>query len=165
MEVTSPTIYYWKKTFFSNSYKVFKKEEKVGLLSQKWFSQDARAKIGLEELSFKSYSIFSSEINIIDKNNIHIGRIKYNIWKTEADIQLNGDNYYCKMDGFFSFNVVVRKSKINPTGLIIVKGNSQKGEVQDYHNNSKLILCGIYLMNYYIEFWVSLILIGFLLYI
>lgn len=98
---------------------------------------------------------------IKDRNSVSIGRIKYSIWKTEAEIQLNGENFYCKTDGFFSFSVIIKKRKTDSTDLITLTGSSQKGEIQNNQNDSKLILCAMYLMNYYIEFWVSLILMIF----
>lgn len=160
IKLTSPEIR-WKKGHFSNIYLIFKNDREVGHLTQKYFSQNAEGRLNETQLIFKSSNPFCQKVEILDQNRKSLGLIKYNLWKTEAELQLNGKVYRCKMDGLFKFSLSIYHEHAE---LFKFEGSSTKGVVKGEEIEDEMILSGLYLMNYYIELFVSIVLIVFVVF-
>lgn len=160
IKLTSPEIR-WEKGFLSNKYVIFKNKLEVGSLTQKYFSQNAEGRLNESQLTFESSNLFGQKIEIFDQYRRPLGLIKYNLWKTEAELQLNGKVYRCKMDGLFKFSLSIYHLHAE---LFKFEGSSTKGAVEGDEIDDEMILCGLYLMNYYMELLVSIVLIVFVVF-
>lgn len=151
----------WKKKLFSNQFRIYQNQESIGSLIQKWLSQDAEGKLGNEVVYFEGSGLFSQHVNILGENKSPIGSLKYNFWKTEATLELSHQTYQCKMKGFFSYSLSIMTEK-EGRELYKFKGDDSKGTIDRLAEaNNHLLLCGLYLMNYYVETIVSSALIVF----
>ncbi len=139
----------WKKGLFSSKYKLFDNNNvEIGDFSQSAFSGTSIGKINESKLKFRKKSFFSSETEITDLNsNQLIGNIKFNGWRSKADIKINDKNYLWKYDNFWHSKWSIYE---NGQQLVNYKSSTTYGNIESLIENDLLILSGFYVYNYYV---------------
>jgi hypothetical protein len=139
----------WKKGFFSSKYELFSKNVKIGELTEKMFSNTSKGLLNNHKIEFKKKGLFNSQTDITDKElNKVIGGIKFNSWKSKAEINLNDKSYLLKSIGFWGnkWNLLENNEKI-----IDYKSSTLSGKIESKVNDQIILLIGLYTMNYYIR--------------
>ena len=139
----------WKKGFFSSKYELFSKNVKIGELTEKMFSNTSKGILNNHKIKFEKKGLFSSQTDITDSElNKVIGGIKFNSWKSKAEINLNEKSYLLKSIGFWGnkWNLLENNEKI-----IDYKSSTLNGKIESKVNDQIILLIGLYTMNYYIR--------------
>ncbi|SEL09408.1 hypothetical protein SAMN04487910_1698 [Aquimarina amphilecti] len=138
----------WKKDFFSSKYALLSSNQNIGEFNQHSFSNFSIGKLNDTKLKFKKKVFFNSEIDIIDLTlNKPIGSIKFNSWRGGTIISLNGDSYKWNHDNFWNSKWSISQ---NQKRLIHYKSSTKTGLIESSVDNESLILCGLFVHNYYL---------------
>ncbi len=143
----------WKKGLFSSKYKLYDKEEKIGDFRQKAFSHSSVGSINGTKIKFTKKGFFSSETAITDlSTNEPIGTVKFNTWGNKAEITLDEKTYHWKYDTFWSTRWSISDDQQQ---LITYKSAfTSGGQIEAYMYNDILLLCGLYVYNYYLAWMI-----------
>ncbi len=151
------TILHWNKGFLNQDYKIYSNDTLVGTLKGQTWSRNAEAKINSRKLWFKVNGVFNQDIQIIDaENDLVIGTIKYNTWMTKATIDYPGGVANWKYNNFWCTKFCITD---NEGKEINYHGSSSGGRIEFDNHNDLMILSGLYLLNYYWQKSVTLLLV------
>ena len=137
----------WKKPFFSDSYSIYSANQIVGILKDKTFSHSATGKLKGKEYTFKTIGIFKQTTKIIDNSeNKVIGTIDYSNWMTKATLSISGKSIFWKYDNCWNTRWSIHNNKDIE---IKYAGSSSGGTIECNYDDPLLILCGLFVTNYY----------------
>ncbi|PKP36173.1 MAG: hypothetical protein CVT98_08765 [Bacteroidetes bacterium HGW-Bacteroidetes-15] len=141
--------YNWTKGLFSSTYNIYTDSTHVGSLKNKSFSQSAIGSINGKNYIFKTKGFFKQHTDIITSDNILIGRINFNSWKTKAQIVFKDRTVVLRAE-----NIWNTKWKLFDTnGLHLnYSGSSTKRRIEAIEDNELQFLIGLFVINY---FWQS----------
>ncbi len=146
----------WKKGLFSSKYKLFENNIEVGYFSPSAFSSTSIGKLKESKLKFRTKGFFSSETEIIDLNSKQlIGNIKFNSWRSKAEIKIKDKNYLWKYGNFWHSKWSISE---NGQQLVNYQSSTTCGDVEALIENNSLILCGFYVYNYYV-LWMIIVVV------
>ena len=139
----------WKKGIFSSKYELFLKNIKIGEISEKMFSNTSKGTLNKNKIKFIKKGFFNSQTEITDLElNKVIGDIKFNSWKSKAEIKLNNKNYLLKSIGFWGYKWSLFE---NNEKIVDYKSSTLSGKIESKINDQIVLLTGLYTMNYYIR--------------
>ena len=144
----------WKKGLFSGTYKIFSGNTQIGTLSKRSFSQTSEAEMNGKNYTFRTKGFFKQSTEVYDEFDKLIGEIKYNSWKTKAQINLNTKYYYWKYNTDWNTKWTIQgddKTQINACT------NSFGGSIKTNTDNELAILTGLYVNNYYTQMTVGVL--------
>ncbi len=137
----------WKNKSFSSTNQIFLGDELLGELKNHSFKQTAEGHLGQKSYRFETKGLFKQETRIIDgKSDVLIGNISYNSMMTKATIQLKGRSIYWKYDNTWQ----TRWSLGDDQGTLMkFSGGMIKGTIACEEIDELLLLCGMFVTNYY----------------
>lgn len=138
----------WKKSLFSNTYRIYSNGRLIGKLEERRFSNSADGIINGEEYIFKTNGLFTwRHTEIINaRNNKVIGKITYSEWRTKATLTAPDKKANWKYDNIWN----TRWSISSSTGIKIkYAGSTTSGKIDANADDSLLLLSGLYVTNYY----------------
>ena len=147
----------WKKNFFSTLFTIHSNDQQVGKLNNELFSQNAVAELHGMKCHFRTKGFFGQQTEIIDPlDNKTIGTIAFNDWMTSATISIGTEKLQWKYDNLWN-----TRWRVSDAGGIDVtySGYSTSGQIDSNTQEPLIILCGLYVTNY---FW-QMILVCFLI--
>src|SRR5690606_21243225 len=137
--------------------KLFNHNEEIGRLRQSAFSNLSEASLRDTKLKFKNKGGFSYKTEITDLNsNELIGTIKSNSWGTKIIITFTQKEYSWKNDNFWGTKWSISEPQQK---LISYKSSSNKGEIEATTDNNVLLLCGLFIYNYYVTIMTLVVII------
>lgn len=147
----------WEKGLFSKTYSIYTNNQLVGKLTDKIFSQSASGEMNGKEYTFRTKGLFKQHTEILDnKENRVIGEITYNSWMTKATLSVLGKMINWKYDNIWNTKWSIFDSEeIN----INYTGSSMKGNIDSSTDDALLLLCGLFVTNYYWQ-WTAVILVA-----
>lgn len=150
----------WSKGAFSNLYNIFKNGQQIGKLKDQTFSQKSDGELNGQQYRFQTKGVFNQRTEIYDTSaDKLIGEIKYNSWMTKAAIELNGKTYNWKYTNTWQ----TKWSIFNDEGVELnFAGSSTKGHLETNIEEASLILCGLFVTNYYWQMTIAVIVAVFL---
>ncbi|WP_108801957.1 hypothetical protein [Aquimarina sp. Aq107] len=138
----------WKKDLFSSKYRLRSHNQNVGEFDQYSFKNFSIGKLNDTKLKFEKKGFFNSETHIIDLNlNQPIGSIKFSNWGSGTTISLNGNNYRWNYDNFWHSKWSISQ---NQKRLIHYNSSTTSGLIESSVDSESLMLCGLFVHNYYI---------------
>lgn len=139
---------------FSGIYNINSDGRHIGYLKDKSFSQIATGEINGKQYIFRTKGFINQNTEIINcAENIVVGDINYNTWKTSATISINNKITHWKCDNIWN----TKWSMFNSDGLFIkFSGSSSKGQIESEVNDELLVLTGLFVINYY---WQAMIVV------
>lgn len=145
----------WKKSLLSSTYSIYSNEQIIGRLESKTFSQSAIGELNGKEYTFKTKGLLNQNTEIIDtKENKVIGEITYNTWMTKATISVSNQSVNWKYDNMWNS----KWSLFDQEGTEIkYAGSSTKGTIESNSDDALLLLCGLFVTNYYWQMSVAVI--------
>jgi hypothetical protein len=151
-------IYNWEKALFSDTYTLFSEKRKMGYFEDNFFSKTKIGVFNEEKFHFRAVGLWKQYCEILDSNKSKIGEIKFNSWMSKADISIGDKTYKWQYD-----NILNSKWKVyNGLGTeLFYKSKLNKGEITTNTNDSLLILCGLYVQNYLLQYSIVLFVIFF----
>jgi hypothetical protein len=137
----------WKKSFLSNTYSIYSNGHLIGKLVEKTFSKSGNGILNGEKFSFNTSGFFIQHTDIIDvKVNKVIGEITYSNWMTKATVVTFNNKANWKYDNPWN----TKWSISNSSGIQIkYAGSSANGRIDSNTDDSLLLLCGLFVTNYY----------------
>lgn len=137
----------WTKTFFSETFIIFKENKQIGFLKNDLLSTVAFSSLQQNNYEFRTTGFLNQITQIYDsQSKMLIGNIRYD-WSGAARIELlNGEIYFFKRKGF-SVNKWVITNKAG-TVLHYYK-NVGGGEIKYKDENELLLLTGLFVGDYY----------------
>lgn len=137
----------WKKGFFSSKYRLFENNIEIGEFKQSSFGSTSHGKIKGANIQFKKKGAFNSETDITDVNtNQSIGSIKFNGWRSKAEITIHNKKYQWKYENFWHSKWSISE---NEKQVMFYYSSSSTGRIESFIENDLLLLCGFYVYNYY----------------
>jgi hypothetical protein len=129
--------------------------QQIGKIKDKTFSQTANGELNGKEYTFKTKGFFKQHTEIIDRSeNKVVGEITYNNWMTKATILVNTKKINWKYDNLWNS----KWSIYNSEGVNIkYSGSSTSGQIDSNTDDSLLILCGLFVTNYYWQMSVAVL--------
>lgn len=145
----------WKKNFLSNLYSIYSNDHQIGELREKTFSQTAHGHLNGKSYTFKTSGFFKQYTQIIDSTeNRVIGKISYNSWMTKAFISIDNKIINWKYDNLWN----TKWSVFDSEGLNInYAGSSASGQIDSNSADALLLLCGLFVTNYFWQMSVAVI--------
>ena len=155
-----PSNLTWEKKIFPNLYRIYENRKQIGQLKDKPFSQTAKAQLNDQQYSFRTKGFFKQRTEIRDNSgNRVLGEINYSQWKTKATISLDNEVIHWKYDNSWNTSWSVYDEK----GIKIkYKGSFSNGNIQGSTNDALLLLCGLYITNYYWQTSIAVLIIIFM---
>ena len=160
------TILSWKRRAFSSTYQIYADDRSIGQLQDQSFRQTAEGRINKNKYAFKTKGLFKQETQIMDGDSKKIiGKISYNSMMTRATIELPDRTLSWKYDNTWQTRWRIYDEEQT---LMRFAGRSFKGSIEFEQADDLLVLCGLYVTNYYqqamiavfvavfIPFWVTL---------
>ncbi len=140
---------HWKNRLFSRSYTLHSNGRWVGKLRDKPFSQISTGELNDKQYKFITSGFCKQHTSIIDTTeNRNVGEISYSNWMTKATLSLNKKTYYWKYNNFMN----TKWSIFNAEGIRInFSGTSVSGQIETNTDDPLLLLCGLYVKNYYLQ--------------
>ena len=150
----------WEKQFFSSIYSIYSDSQIVGKLRDKSFSHTAIGELKGKQYTFKTKGLFSQNTEIIDnKENKVIGKITYSSWMTKATLSIINKSLQWKYDNVWN----TRWSLFDKEGLEIkYTGSSTSGRIESNTDDPLLLLCGLFVTNYYWQVSIAVMLLIFI---
>lgn len=145
----------WKKGLLSSTYNIYSKNQLVGKLTDKTFSQSAIGELDGKKYTFRTTGIFNQHTEILDnRENKVIGTITYNSWMTKATISISGKTINWKYG-----NVWQTKWSIFDSGGIKINytGSSTNGNIESSTDDALLVLSGLFVTNYYWQMFIVIL--------
>jgi hypothetical protein len=141
------TNLHWKKGIFKSAFEIFSGEINVGRIKDDSWRQSGFGELNGKKYLFKTKGFFNKETEIIDsRNNVTIGKITYNSWKTKANIEYDKGTIDWKYDNGWNTKWSVSDNR----GTILkYHGSLTKGEIEINVQDELLILSGLYISNYF----------------
>lgn len=139
----------WTKGALSSTYKIFEHGRQVGHLHDKALKQRSEGEIRGRKFRFKTNGFFKQHTQIIDlQTDMQIGSIQYNSWMNKAEIELNNKKYHWKYDNGWQ----TKWSIADDSGQSLrFAGGMSKGSVEGNNPDDLLVLCGLFVTNYYTQ--------------
>lgn len=150
----------WEKGLFSKTYKIYANNQLVGNLVDKTFSQSASGELDGGRYTFRTKGVFKQHTEILDnKENKVIGQIIYNSWMTKATLSVLGKTISWKYD-----NVWNTKWNIFDKDGISIKytGSTISGKIDSNTDDALLLLCGLFVTNYYRQMFIVILIAVFI---
>jgi hypothetical protein len=147
----------WKKEIFTSTYSIYSNNQLIGKLKDKTFSQSASGELNGRKYIFRTKGLFKQHTEILDEaENRVIGEINYNTRMTKASLYINNKEASWKYD-----NMRNTKWRIFDTEGIEIKytGTSRKGQIDANTDDELLLLCGLFVTNYYWQ-WTIIFLVA-----
>lgn len=143
----------WEKDFFSNLYNIYSNSQQIGKLKNKPFSQTASGELNGKEYIFKTKGFLQQRTEIIDSiEDKVVGEITYNNWMTKATITVANKTIGWKYDNFWN----TKWSIFSSEGINIkYSGSSTNGQIDSNIDDALLLLCGLFVTNYYWQMTVA----------
>lgn len=145
----------WKKGLLSSLYQIYENGIRIGYLKDKTISQSSIGLIDDKEYLFHTRGFLNQHTLIFDNyENKLIGEIRYNNWMNKATITINDKTVYWKYDNLFNTKWSLFDSEeVN----IRYSGSSLSGHINSNTNNSLLLLCGLFVTNYYWQLTIAIV--------
>ncbi len=146
----------WSKKIFSNTYTISKNGESVGYMKgTEFLSKTSQARLFDNEYTFVSENWNNTKVKIYKKGKPeHISDIKFNGFKSRAEISYQGEIYELKF-----LDIWQSKWQISINGKSILmssKSSLSGGQADIGEDHKELLLIALYTSNYFYT-------IGFLL--
>jgi hypothetical protein len=141
--------YQWDKGLFSNTYEIKDDQHNiVGELSGMGLTTDKMGSLYNQKAFFESEGLFKNATVIRDPETLQqIGYIKFNSWKTQATIYLNGKEYLWKYDNWKQTSWKI----IGPDTELRFKSPFSDGNMLVPADHHILALAGLYIRNHYMQ--------------
>lgn len=137
----------WKKKLFSSSTQVYSNWQLVGQLKKEIFSNSCACNLNDDQYYFKIKVFFNQKTDIIDlKENKVIGEITYSTWRTNAKVVLFDQQTNWKYDNIWNTKWSMANSSETQIRFV---GSQTSGEIESNTDNILLIMCGLFIPNYY----------------
>jgi DNA-binding beta-propeller fold protein YncE len=145
----------WRKGLFSNTYKIYSNDRLIGTLKDELFSQKAIGEFNGMRYLFKNRGFFKQTTEIIDltKNEV-FGKITYGKWRSKAIISVNDESSNWKYDNLWNTKWSIFDTKGTK---IKYTGSSTSGKIESNSENILFLLSGLYVINYYWQLSVAVI--------
>ncbi|MDQ2180804.1 hypothetical protein, partial [Marinifilum sp. D714] len=149
----------WRKNIFSTLYRIYSNGQQIGILKDKMFSQTANGELNGKKYTFNTKGCLDKCTEIIDHSeNKVIGNVTYNTWMTKATILINNRKIDWTYDNVWN----TRWSIFNTEGINIkYSGSSASGQIHSNTDDSLLLLCGLYVTNYYWQMTITVLIAVF----
>lgn len=149
----------WEKGLFSNTYSIYANNQLVGKLTDKAFSKTSTGELDGNRYTFRTIGLFNQHTEILDNKNNVIGEITYNSWMTKATLRILGKTINWNYD-----NIRNTRWSIFDSGGIDIKysGSYTKGKIDSSTDDALLLLCGLFVTNYYRQMFVVILLAVFI---
>ena len=150
----------WKRSFFSNMYRIYSNGQLVGKLQEKTFSKSADGVLNGEKYSFRTNGIFTQQTVIIDvKDNKVIGEITYSNWRSKATLVTLSNKVYWTYDNPWN----TKWSISNSSGIKIkYAGSSTSGRIDSNTEDALLLISGLFVTNYYRQVSIAVLIAVFI---
>ena len=144
-----------KSGLFRNTCKIYSKDLQMGQLKENTWSGTAEGELNGKKFIFKTQGFSRQKTLIINPlNNDIIGEISYHAWMTKATIRIGDKVFNWKYDNWLN----TKWSIYSPEEILIqYSGSFLKGEISNGMNEELLILTGLFVINYYWQTTVVLI--------
>ncbi len=139
--------YQWKKDLLSYTYHIYKENQLIGSLTSKSFSQISEGILDGKSYTFVTKGFFNQNTDIIDSSSKNvIGHIDYNSSMTKATLTLSGKTIHWKYDNAWN----TKWSITDESGTVInYAGSSGNGHFEANTDDALLLLCGLFVTNYF----------------
>jgi len=113
------------------------------------FKQKSDGEIHGKKYRFSTQGLFKQQTEIIDlQTGQQIGSIHYNSWMNKAEIKLHKRSWHWRYDNAWQ----TRWSITNSSGKQLnFAGGMNKGTMEGYDPEDLLVLCGLFVTNYYTQ--------------
>ncbi|MGQ1910140.1 hypothetical protein ACT3CE_10155 [Marinifilum sp. RC60d5] len=138
----------WKKSIFTNTYKIYSESKEIGQLTKHKFSAWSEAEMNGKKFKYYSKGFFKRSSEIYDESDVKIGDIKFTAWKRKAEIHLNSNYQYWRYNTLFNTKWVMQNDKqiqINSSA------NTFSGSIETNAEDEISILTGLFVTNHYRE--------------
>lgn len=141
------TYLQWKKGIFKSTYEILSGESFIGNLRPDSWGNIGKGELNGKKYIFETKGFFNPETLInTTENNLPIGKITYNSWKTRATIECGNKAYMWKYDNAWNTKWSVSDSE----GILMrYHGSFTKGDIEIKVADEMLILSGLYITNYF----------------
>ena len=130
-----------KKGFFPSVYNIHSKDQQIGTLKDKIFSQTSDGEIKGTKYTFKTKGIFKQHTKIIDNREKNvIGQISNNSCLTKASIKVFDKTTIRKYDNIWNTKWSVTDSEGNH---INYSGHSTSGQIDSTRENDLFLLADL----------------------
>lgn len=136
----------WKNRFLSSDYNLYQGEEHVGQLSGNWLRNRSAGHLGEANYTFQTRGFWKPKTIVSDAGGNVLGEIRYNNWMTKAVLKLNDKEVTWKYKNIWNTKWEIRTSVGEE---VFAKNHTFSGNVTTNSEDSLLILMGLYVMNYY----------------
>lgn len=137
----------WKKKAWSNIYIIYSDGQQIGMLREKTFSNTVYGEFNGKTYSFKTKGFFKQHTEITGcSENMKIGEITFNNWKTKAVISVDNQTVNWKYDNFWNTKWSMHRSDGN---TIQYSGSSSGGQIESEIDDAALLLSGLFVTNYF----------------
>ena len=140
------TTYTWEKDFFSTTTKLFNAEEQIGTLIEKTFSTTDELVTNGQTYKLHTKGFLIPKTDILDASNQLVGQIRYNGWRSKANVEWQNQIYVWQLDNFWSTRWSLHQEEDQH---IYFNGTSGKGNIQSTTDDAILMLCGLFIARYY----------------
>ena len=139
----------WKSVFFSNMINITEHTKKIGFLKSDAFSYTTKLEINKNKYQFVKEG-FLSNVFIIKNcaTNKKVGEIKFEAFKTQATIKLEGKEYIWKQKEFWKRNYILT---LNNKVISTYYSKFSGGQIEAINDDYLLLVAGIYTTNYYLK--------------
>ncbi len=145
---------YWKKPLFSNTLTLYSKDQPLGYIKEKTFSSSVYGQLNGKQYIFKTRGFFSQKTKIIDgSSNKSIGEISYNSWMSKANILLGNKLVKWKYNNMWHTKWIVQHTEET---IIKYASSSTRGTIVTNTDDEVLLLSGLYIKNYYMQ-WIAVL--------
>lgn len=146
--------YRWEKGLFSTTYKIYSQQKVIGMLEGSSLTRKIIGQINGVPYTFRTNGFFCQETKIMDSTNQVIGNIAYNTWRTKATIIINEKIINWKYDNIWN----TQWSLFDTAGTHIkCTGSSLNGKIESNTEDDLLLLCGLFVTNYYWQTSIAII--------
>lgn len=137
----------WKRNFLNGLYTVYDNGRQIGQLKERPFRETSTGEINGKVYTFITKGFFKRETIIFDNfKNEEIGKITFNEWRTRAFIIIDEKTINWKYDNFLN----TKWSVFDEKGIKIKYSNSSLGgKIDSFDDDELLLLCGLFVINYF----------------
>ena len=139
----------WKKKLFGDDYTLFENNSMIGELKYNSFKGKAHGELHGKQFDFSNKGFLKQNTWISETNQEGmISNIKFDSWRTMAEIIYLGKKYIWKSESAWeSSRVIICADR----PILRITGGSTKGNIELFEEvDEMLVLASLYLCNYYL---------------
>ena len=139
----------WKSVFFSNMINITENSKKIGFLKSDAFSYITKLEINKNKYEFIKEGFLSNAFIIKNcATNKKVGEIKFEAFKTQSTIKLEGKEYIWKQKEFWKSNYILT---LNNKVISTYSSKFSGGQIEAINDDYLLLFTGLYTTVYYLK--------------